>query len=216
MNYLDETLTVIYIQEDLKLFSKDKVKQLVRVLKNPTEKSIETAAKLVPNTPSLNSIEMFVKKKSPEFKKSVDVEKRKARNMTPENSQVYALTITSLNQLRNKARIMDNEKMAKIVDNLILKVHFIFKKYGTLALQVGIIVKIIAILGKYLWELGNTFPILFSIFNISAKVAPYTPYAIAAGIILLILAWLLKLWYESRQEEREYKDSDSNPYTNEV
>lgn len=214
MNYLDETLSIIYIEESFKSLSKEKVQHFLKLLQRPDVKTLEKARNVFPKK-DIKDIEIFAYRKNDDFKKVYQTEKRNVKNLHKDNIELYALSMTSIKQLRHYAVSKNDSRASKLLDELILKLKFFFDHYGSTALTLGIILKLISIYATTLIGIFATSTIMSQLLSIALGMVFTAPYLIAIGILMLIIGYLLGLWYKSRQEEKTYNSGSKNPYEDE-
>lgn len=151
-HYLDDSLTVIYIDENLKSLSQEKIKAILGRLRKPTANDLKAANDIFPKK-ELKDIVLYATKKSPEFKKQYESEKRKAKGKSEDINVLQGLSMASAKQLKGIAQQKGGSKAAKMVDNLLIKLTYLFKDYGKGLLTTGIILKLISIYSTTLFGL---------------------------------------------------------------
>ena len=206
--FLDEQLELIYLQEDLRSFTKDKIEKLVKlIIKHPNEDTLLKVSNIVPDV-TLKNIETYISKSS-ELKKNIDIEARKPSTLPTDLKRAYDITAGSLKTL--KLSMSSSEKVG-LADRLLTGLHYLYADIGKSLSTAGVIVKVITFLAKYLWELHMQIPELRIIFNLAAVAEPYALGAIIYGVICLLLAFLFKLWRDKRREAKKYIPKSSNSY----
>jgi hypothetical protein len=207
MSYLDEQLQLIYIQENLKSFNYNKIKNLLKTIKDPKDEELKKLSKMLPKT-EMHNIQSMASK-SPDVKKYYEEEMKKTTNLPPDVAKLQAYIASCFNVLKSHT----DKKSDSFVDKAILTLYNICKKYGTYGLTAGLAIKLIAFLGKYLWEFHIQFPELRDIFNLSSELSPVATKLIIISIFILIIAFLLKVWLESRRSKGDYRTGKSkSPY----
>jgi hypothetical protein len=93
-----------------------------------------------------------------------------------------------------------------------LRLHLFFRKYGRLVLTTGVVVKLISMFSTHVWGIVMSFPQLIPLFKASLAAGPYAPWIMLAGVLMLIIGYLLALWYDRRKSEEQYKSGATNPY----
>jgi hypothetical protein len=210
MHTLDEALIVVHIQEDLKSLTKDKAKKVLSSLKTPTDKSLEQAYKVLPTDKSIKDINTYTSRKEPEFQKEYKRHLKNTSGMHPENKEIYAVSMATASQLRRSAS--SDSKVSQAVDRFILKLHLFFKKYGRAVLTSGIVIQLISLFSTHVWGIVMSMPQLIPLFKLSLAAGPYAPWIILAGVLMLIIGYLLSIWYDRRKSEKQYKSGATNPY----
>jgi len=210
---LDENLQLIYIQEDLKKISEDKIKKIFSMLKGVNIANVEGIKRNLPDV-SYNNVISYIKKSKSIYNNFLK-EKQSRSDLQNELKDIRDITISSLKSLRQQMEFKNSSKVS-IIDRILIRIHNLFSKYGKLSLTVGILIKIVAKLGFYFFELYHTFPELLIIFNVAAKLAPLAIYGIIGGILLLLIAYILKLIIEKKEKDRNVPRSyGKNPYETE-
>lgn len=208
MSYLDEQLQLFYIQENLKSFNYNKIRNVLKTIKNPKEEDLEKLSKILPKT-EMSNIQTMASKSSV-VKKFYEEEMKKPTNLPQDTAKLQAYTVACFSVLKSYG----NKKADSFIDKVIISLYGIFKKYGTYGVTAGLAIKLIAFLGKYLWEFHIQFPELRDIFNIASELSPAATKLIIISLFLLIIAFLLKVWLDSRRSKGDYGSSgkSKSPY----
>lgn len=200
---LNDNLQYIYLQEDFKKFTKDKVLSFFNSIISKDVNKIEKLKYITPEV-SYNNIITHAKKSEILYKNIKELDKK----IKPSNlKDVEVITTATLLTIKATRKKKDN-----ILDKIITTLSNFFQKYGKLVLTAAVLVKIISFLGKYFWELHHQIPELRDIFNSAKFLNQYSIYGIIAGVIMLLISFLLNLFYKKRKDENNYQDKGSNPY----
>jgi hypothetical protein len=182
---LNEAIDYIYLEEDLKSFTKEKIQKVLSLLKNKNEESIVKISHLVPNI-SLETIEKLISKKVKSFKIYFEQEKKLVKN------DAGAMITACLLCLKEETK---DDKKLKILENTIEVLRKVFLTSGKLYIALFVI--------GILFERGilvmpNTaIDLLFTQIFIGSLFT-----TIVTGILLTI-AYLVHMHLEKKEENND-------------
>jgi hypothetical protein len=211
-DFLEEQLNLIYIQEDLKSFTPEKIKNIFSKVKKINPDNATDIKNQLPHVASYNTIVAFAKK-NPGLYDNYLKEKRKKSNLSEETKNIRDMSVAAVKTLHQHAVINKNPK-AQLIKEILDEIQEFFVSVGAYFLFVGGLVKLTIFLANRFKIIYELLPELTSSKNDDV----IATYLIIIGVCLMLISYAITILRKAskRRKKKDKSTSAKKSYKGEI